>query len=335
MSSSFASRSGMSENRMRAALRVERAARVENFVAKLALAVGSSRNVHDVDDLGIEGRGSPRRPTLGARRRCADCRGAPACDVIGNTDDDRSAGAGPLARIILTYPLRTAARRLVARPRRRRPPRRPRVRRHRRRRPLDGRGGAQRHLPAGHPRRGRDRHDPARRVRAAAEAEQRAGAEVVGVDVVEFLEHADGVIEYGPALRRDIAHAIRRHRPDLVITGNHRETWPGWTRSPTTVPSGRPRSTRSPTPATAGCSPSPDSTRGRACGGSRCSASPESGHAVDIAATFDRAVASLGAHAAYLEGLGGAMADADSSCAARPSRRARTWPGRRSPRRSS
>ena len=38
---------------------------------------------------------------------------------------------------------------------------------------------------------------------------------------------ADGVIEYGPALRRDIAAAIRRHRPELVITLNHRDTWGG------------------------------------------------------------------------------------------------------------
>ena len=61
------------------------------------------------------------------------------------------------------------------------------------------------------------------------EAEQRAAARIVGVDVVEFLDHADGTIEYGPALRRDIAHAIRRHRPDVVITGNHHSTWPGAT----------------------------------------------------------------------------------------------------------
>ena len=53
------------------------------------------------------------------------------------------------------------------------------------------------------------------------EAEQRAASRVVGVDVVEFLDHADGTIEYGPALRRDIARAIRRHRPELLITGNH------------------------------------------------------------------------------------------------------------------
>jgi LmbE family N-acetylglucosaminyl deacetylase len=63
------------------------------------------------------------------------------------------------------------------------------------------------------------------------EAEQRAAARIVGVEVVEFLDHPDGTIEYGPALRRDIAHAIRRHRPDLVITGNHHAAWPGGNRN--------------------------------------------------------------------------------------------------------
>ncbi|MFI5859909.1 PIG-L deacetylase family protein [Streptomyces sp. NPDC051546] len=59
------------------------------------------------------------------------------------------------------------------------------------------------------------------------EAEQRASAAVVGVPTVEFLDHRDGVLEYGPELRRDIAAAIRRHRPELVITMNHRDTWGG------------------------------------------------------------------------------------------------------------
>jgi LmbE family N-acetylglucosaminyl deacetylase len=57
------------------------------------------------------------------------------------------------------------------------------------------------------------------------EREQRASAAAVGVSVVEFLDHRDGVIEYGISLRRDIAAAIRRHRPELVITLNHHTTW--------------------------------------------------------------------------------------------------------------
>lgn len=59
------------------------------------------------------------------------------------------------------------------------------------------------------------------------EAEQRASAAVVGVRTVEFLDYRDGVIEYSLDLRRDIAAAIRRHRPELVITMNHRDTWGG------------------------------------------------------------------------------------------------------------
>ncbi|MFE7132631.1 PIG-L deacetylase family protein [Streptomyces sp. NPDC057638] len=59
------------------------------------------------------------------------------------------------------------------------------------------------------------------------EREQRESAAVVGVTSVEFLDHRDGVIEYGTALRRDIAAAIRRHRPELVVTLNHRDTWGG------------------------------------------------------------------------------------------------------------
>ncbi|MEU0023806.1 PIG-L deacetylase family protein [Streptomyces sp. NPDC006335] len=51
------------------------------------------------------------------------------------------------------------------------------------------------------------------------EAEERAGARAVGVDTLEFLDHRDGMIEEGPALRRDIVRAIRRHRPEVVVTG--------------------------------------------------------------------------------------------------------------------
>lgn len=46
-------------------------------------------------------------------------------------------------------------------------------------------------------------------------------ARVVGVDTVEFLDHMDGVIEYGLPLRRDLSRVIRRYRPDVVLTINH------------------------------------------------------------------------------------------------------------------
>ena len=56
-----------------------------------------------------------------------------------------------------------------------------------------------------------------REVRTREEIE---GAAVVGVETVEFLDYTDGVVEYGLPLRRDIARAIRRHRPEAVITNN-------------------------------------------------------------------------------------------------------------------
>lgn len=59
------------------------------------------------------------------------------------------------------------------------------------------------------------------------EIEQRNSAMIVGVDKVEFLDYPDGVIEYGLDLRRDIARAIRLHRPDVLITVNHHATWGG------------------------------------------------------------------------------------------------------------
>ena len=40
--------------------------------------------------------------------------------------------------------------------------------------------------------------------------EQLASAKIVGVDDVSFLHYRDGVVEYGLALRRDIARHIRR-----------------------------------------------------------------------------------------------------------------------------
>ncbi len=59
------------------------------------------------------------------------------------------------------------------------------------------------------------------------EAEERASAAVVGVDTVEFLGHRDGVITEGLDLRCDLARAIRRHRPEVVMGINFRDSWGG------------------------------------------------------------------------------------------------------------
>ena len=57
------------------------------------------------------------------------------------------------------------------------------------------------------------------------EEEERRSAAVVGVTEVEFLDHRDGTLVAGPELRRDIAAAIRRHQPELVVTGYFGATW--------------------------------------------------------------------------------------------------------------
>ena len=55
------------------------------------------------------------------------------------------------------------------------------------------------------------------------EAEELESARRVGVEAVEFAGWSDGSIEYGVPLRREIAAAIRRHRPDIVVGQNWHE----------------------------------------------------------------------------------------------------------------
>ncbi|WP_230424708.1 PIG-L deacetylase family protein [Prauserella cavernicola] len=146
------------------------------------------------------------------------------------------------------------------------------------------------------------------------EREQIASARVVGVDTVEFLDHADGMIEYGLGLRRDITAAIRRHRPELVVMTNHHETWPGgpWLNMAdhrnvglATLDAVRDAANRWVFRDLLDEGLEPWSgVRWVAVG-----ASPKATHAVDITATMDRAVASLLEHRAYLAALSGPMAD--------------------------
>ncbi|MBA3281519.1 MAG: PIG-L family deacetylase, partial [Acidimicrobiia bacterium] len=41
----------------------------------------------------------------------------------------------------------------------------------------------------------------------------------------EFLGHPDGLVEASLVLRRVLASVIRRHRPEVVVSINFRETW--------------------------------------------------------------------------------------------------------------
>lgn len=139
------------------------------------------------------------------------------------------------------------------------------------------------------------------------EEEQRASAAVVGVDVVEFLGYPDGMLEYGLALRRDVARAVRRHRPDVVITGNYRESWgPGSLNQADHIAFGRSVLDGVRDAANRWVFrelldeglPPWHATQILVAGG------PSVTHAVDVSDHFDDGVRSLEAHAQYLQGLG-------------------------------
>ncbi|EST35660.1 PIG-L deacetylase family protein [Streptomyces roseochromogenus] len=139
------------------------------------------------------------------------------------------------------------------------------------------------------------------------EREQRAGAAVVGVTTVEFLGHRDGVIEYGTALRRDIAAAIRRHRPELVLTLNHRDTWgdASWN-TPDHVAVGRATLDAAADAGNRWIFPELTDQGLEPFGGVRWVAvagSSRPTHAVDARPGLERAVRSLLEHRSYLEAL--------------------------------
>ncbi|MFB7938418.1 PIG-L deacetylase family protein [Streptomyces sp. NPDC004779] len=142
------------------------------------------------------------------------------------------------------------------------------------------------------------------------EAEQRASAAVVGVDTVEFLDHRDGVIEYGTALRRDIAAAIRRHRPELVVTLNHHDGWgdgPGTPRnSPDHIAVGRATLDAASDAGNRWIFPELGDQGLAPWDGVRWVAVAVSNtptHAVDAGPGLERAIESLLCHRAYIEAL--------------------------------
>lgn len=144
--------------------------------------------------------------------------------------------------------------------------------------------------------------------RGVREAEQVESARIVGVDTVEFLRQPDGVLEYGVPLRSALAEVVRRHRPDIVVTGNFRDTWGGRNLNQAdhiavgraVIDAVRDAGNRwiFADQLTDGLEP---------WGGVRevwAFGSPQAEHAVDTTGTFDAGVASLEAHRAYIDGLG-------------------------------
>jgi LmbE family N-acetylglucosaminyl deacetylase len=144
--------------------------------------------------------------------------------------------------------------------------------------------------------------------------EQRAACDAVGVESLEFLDYPDGVIEYGLPLRRHLAAAMRRHRPELVVTLNHRERFPGGGLNMAdhrvvggaVIDAVRDAANRWVFTELIDEGLDPwTGVRWVAVSGS-----PQPTHAVEIIDTLDRGIASLAAHRVYLEGLGeGPMSD--------------------------
>jgi LmbE family N-acetylglucosaminyl deacetylase len=139
------------------------------------------------------------------------------------------------------------------------------------------------------------------------EEEERQSARIVGVESVEFLDYEDGTIEYGLPLRRDIARAIRRHRPDVLITLPHHLMWEGgqlnmadhrWV-ALAVMDAARDAGNRwiFPELLTEGLEP---------WGGVRMvclSASPAPTHAVDVTDFLEKGIESLQAHSLYMGNL--------------------------------
>jgi LmbE family N-acetylglucosaminyl deacetylase len=135
--------------------------------------------------------------------------------------------------------------------------------------------------------------------------EEERSAAVVGVTDVQFLDHADGVVEYGLLLRRDLAAAFRRLRPEVVITMSFDLTW------------GEAGPVNHADHRAVGLAVL-DACRDAANGwvfpdaGPRCDtikdayvmATGSPTHFVDVTATIDDGIASLREHRAYLDGLG-------------------------------
>jgi LmbE family N-acetylglucosaminyl deacetylase len=145
--------------------------------------------------------------------------------------------------------------------------------------------------------------------RDVREAEQVTSARLVGVDTVEFLGMPDGILEYGVTLRRAITAVVRRHRPEIVITNNFRDTWDGASalNQADHIAAGRATLDAVRDAGNRWIFADQVSDGLAPWGGVRqvwAAASPYAQHAVDVTDTFRRGVESLKAHDAYLNGLG-------------------------------
>ncbi|MFC6082796.1 PIG-L deacetylase family protein [Sphaerisporangium aureirubrum] len=137
------------------------------------------------------------------------------------------------------------------------------------------------------------------------EEEQRASAAICGVESVEFLDYADGTIEPSLALRRDLVAAIRRHRPELLITFTHHDfTYTGKWNSPDHRNTGRAALDAVLDAGNRWIFPDVEAEPWGGVKYAAIAGSTRPTHAVDVTDSLDVAVASVEAHEAYLTGLG-------------------------------
>lgn len=134
-------------------------------------------------------------------------------------------------------------------------------------------------------------------------------ARIVGVENVEFLDYTDGTIEYGLPLRRDIARVIRRLHPDILISLTFDLTWGHHALNMADhrhvglalIDAARDAGNRWVFPDLLAEGLEPWSGAHRVL----FSGSPNPTDAVDVTGFLDKGIASLEAHRAYLQGLGG------------------------------
>jgi LmbE family N-acetylglucosaminyl deacetylase len=149
---------------------------------------------------------------------------------------------------------------------------------------------------------------PPEEVRVVRRAEQVASCAAVGVTEIEFLGYPDGLVVADLDLRENLAEVVRRHRPDIVLSINFRDSWggPSWNhadhRAVGVALLDAVRDAANPWLFTG---------RGEPWSGVRMVAfngSPQSTHAVDVTATLAAGIASLECHRTYLDHLDSAVA---------------------------
>ncbi len=144
-------------------------------------------------------------------------------------------------------------------------------------------------------------------------AEQQAACDVVGVSVLEFLDHQDGLVSNGLELRCDLAASIRRHQPEVIIGSNYRDRWGEsgpWNHADHRVV-GRalPDAVRD---AANRWLFSDDGEPWSKVKWIAFASSPKPTHGVDVSAYIEKAVDSLRCHKTYIDNLGDASFNPDT-----------------------